>query len=84
MGWWKIKDETGHIDWEHKSKTHPNVVNAIPGDDDKEVSYLGDEVADIFDETLGKMDKVYKKNWGRCMKKEELVALLNFCSADRR
>jgi hypothetical protein len=39
----------------------------------------GDEGADIIDEALAKLNEVWAENWGRRIKLEELLALINFC-----
>ena len=78
MGWWKIADvKTGGIDWSFGSK---NLVNAIPGKHDSKNEYCGDGPADIMDEALAKIAVEYTRAWGRKPTKNELRALMNFCT----
>ena len=65
MGWWNIRDQSGQIDWEHKSSSE---------------QLIGDGPADIMDHALDRICEQYEDSWGRQPKQEELSALLNFCS----
>jgi hypothetical protein len=80
MGWWKIRDiETGQIDFQAKTFAPGTLVNAIPGKEDIDQLFNGDEPADIMGDTLREISKVYEKEWNRPAKKEELTACFNFC-----
>ena len=76
MGWWKINDG-GQMDWEHD--TDSNLINAIPGKHTPENHYSGDEPADIMDQALEDIVKLYEKTWGRRPYPEELQAAWDFC-----
>ena len=39
----------------------------------------GDQGADIIEEALDKLNVVWAENWGRRIKREEVVALVDFC-----
>lgn len=39
----------------------------------------GDQGADIIDEAMGQLNAVWKQAWGRRIKKEEVLALIEFC-----
>ena len=80
MGWWKVKDiETGQIDFGHKCPTNPQFTNAVPGQEAVDSMYNGDGPADLMGLVLRKIDGQYKDAWKRSAKKEELLAVFNFC-----
>jgi hypothetical protein len=70
-GWWEIKDTGGHINWD-KAK------------DSGQKLYNGDHPADLMDEVLEQISKVYKEAWGRPATPIELEAVFNFCMSSRR
>ena len=79
MGWWKIKDiETGMIDFNHKCPTNPQLTNAVPGHEE-DALYNGDGPADLMGPVLRQISAQYESAWKRPVKKEELVAVFNFC-----
>ncbi|MBC8462393.1 MAG: hypothetical protein H8D67_30855 [Deltaproteobacteria bacterium] len=80
MGWWRVREvESGGIDWSHRCPTNDQLVNAIPGEETEEALYNGDQPADLMDSILDEINEEYKKAWGRPVKKEELIAVFNFC-----
>ena len=82
MGWWQIdldKDELEAPRWKDSS-----LYNAIPGKDSKDRLYMGDEPADVLDEAIRAMDKAYRRTWSRKARRKELMALMEFCLADRK
>ena len=80
MGWWKIKDiETGMVDWDHECPTNHELTNAVPGYEVTDSMYNGDGPADLMGPMLKKISNLYKVSWGRPAKKDELIAVFNFC-----
>ena len=80
MGWWKIKNvETGQIDFDHKRSTGHQLVNAIPGEEVEDALYNGDGPAYLMGAALRKISYQYESAWKRPAKKEELLAVFNFC-----
>lgn len=81
MGWWKIKDvETGQIDFDHRcADGQKTLANAIPGRETEDALYNGDGPADLMGPFLRQISEQYSEAWGRPAKKEELVAVFNFC-----
>jgi hypothetical protein len=80
MGWWQINSvECGGINWGHKAPTNSKMVNAVPGHETKDEMYNGDGPADIMGAALKKIDEEYRAAWERPAKKEELMAVFNFC-----
>lgn len=79
MGWWKVESvETGQVDFDHKCPTNSGLVNAIPGQEEGGI-FNGDGPADLMGPVLDKISKEYNEAWGRPAKKEELMAVFNFC-----
>ena len=84
MGWWRIRDvESGGIDWDHKCPTNSQLANAIPGEEDEDALYNGDQSADLMDSVLDEINEEYKKAWGRTVKQEEVTAVFNFCRSGK-
>ncbi len=80
MGWWRIKDvETGMVDFDHKCPTNPLLTNAVPGEEECDAMYNGDDAADLMGLVLRSISGLYEKAWGRPADKEELTAVFNFC-----
>ena len=80
MGWWKVKDiKTGQIDFDHKCPTNPQLTNAIPGQEECDSVYNGDGPADLMGQVLRKISALYETAWERQAKKDELIAVFNFC-----
>ena len=80
MGWWKIKDiETGQIDFDHKYPTNPQFTNAVLDHEETDSLYNGDGPADLMGPILRKISEQYENAWKRPAKKEELMAVFNFC-----
>lgn len=78
MGWWKIVDKSGGIDFRHKCPINPKLSNAIPGIDLSNELYNGDIPADIMGNALDHINQEYGKAWGRKATREELEAVFNF------
>ena len=80
MGWWKIRNvESGQIDFGHKCPTNPQLTNAMPGQEVTDSMYNGDGPADLMGPVLRKISASYEAAWGRPAKKDELIAVFNFC-----
>lgn len=78
MGWWKIKDvESGQIDW-CSPRESGQLINAVPGQDSKDLLYNGDGPADVMGVALVKIFGLYEEAWQRSPSKEELRACFNF------
>lgn len=83
MGWWKIESiEKGGIDIDHRAKSleDTSLSTALPKEDDKDDLYSGDVPADIMGAAIEKINSEYVIAWGRPVKKDELIACLNFVS----
>jgi hypothetical protein len=82
MGWWQIDLTDEEV--EAFEKSDEVLMNALPTRDSSKRLYTGDQPADIIDEALDKIDKVYKNTWGRKAKRQEIVAVVDFCMAGRK
>ena len=68
MGWWRVKDlKTGGIDFDDVSrpKSEQTLIN-------------GDKPADLMGDVFCRIDRLYKKEWGRPVTSKELRAIFNF------
>lgn len=82
MGWWKVRNiKTGQVDFDHKCPTNLKFCNAVPGHEDavENTLYNGDGPADLMEPVLRKISTQYENAWRRPAKKEELIAVFNFC-----
>ena len=80
MGWWAIANEGGGIDFSNLGKM--GLANQVPGtDNNEETLYGGDEPADIMGNAVQEIAGLFKQEWGRYPKMEELKACFNFVTA---
>ena len=82
MGWWSIDATKEEIEAEENSDN--KLYNAIPEESNKNRLYSGDSPADDMQEAVDKIDKEYKRVWGRKAKREELICALEFVMGNRR
>ena len=57
MGWWRINGPSGHINWSAGwDKNNAFLFNCIPGRDDQDQLYNGDEPADVLDAVINRLE----------------------------
>jgi hypothetical protein len=56
------------------------LANAIPGCDASEKLYCGDDVADVMQSAIDRINELFIKAWGRGATHDELKACFNFVS----
>lgn len=80
MGWWKIADSGGGIDFENppSGAGDSSLVNAIGGRDTPEDHYNGDGPADVMGNAVADIAALYREEFGRDPYVDELKACLNF------
>jgi len=82
MGWWKIGGSNGRIS-ECFPTGHPGddsvPINAVPGRDAPDDNYNGDGPADVMGSAIKAVDDLYREEWGRPARHEEMRACFNFC-----
>ena len=78
MGWWKIdSSESGHIDFNAQNTS--GCANALPGEDDNDCCFGGDDPADVMEKAIEEINRLYIEEWGRPVKPLELRSCFNFC-----
>lgn len=82
MGWWQIDLTKEEV--EAFENSDQLLMNSLPKRDSANRLYSGDQPADIMEETIGAIDRVYKKAWGRNARREELIAALEFVIGERK
>ena len=86
MGWWRITDEGGGIDWTNVTESNGSFgfANAMRGKNDPETElFNGDDPADIMGPAVDGVSRCYEEYWGRKPRMVELHACLEFVARGR-
>ena len=82
MSWSKIGKGSKKDKKELGIKEVEGSYNSLPGHDNPNDSYWGDESQDLLEEAIDKINAVYLKAWGRPVTEKEIFAHVELAAVD--